>query len=71
LVSAIDKFRKEDRADGPRIPKTIHSIEIAGDNMLKIYLTDYPPLSGGGCELSVKRNPAGDWIVEHVEWFTQ
>ena len=71
LVSAIDSFRKEDVSKGPKVPKRICSIELAGEDFLKIYLTDYGAMSGFGCQLSLKKIPAKGWVVVNAEFCDQ
>ena len=71
LVSAIDSFRKEDVSKGPKVPKRICSIELAGEDSLKIYLSDYGAMSGGGCQLSLKKIPANGWVVVNAEFMDQ
>ena len=71
LVSAIDSFRKEEVSKGPKVPKRISSIELDGEDYLKIYLTDFGAMSGGGCRLSLKKIPVKGWVVVNAEFMDQ
>jgi hypothetical protein len=70
VKSAIDSFRKKD-SDGAKIPLKIRSIELAGDDTLKIYLSDHAPMSGFGCEVILKKAPDGSWMAVSSQFLDQ
>jgi hypothetical protein len=70
VASAIDSFRKKD-SDGAKIPREIRSIELAGGDTLRVYLSDHAPLSGFGCEVILKKSRDGAWTAVSSQFLDQ
>jgi hypothetical protein len=69
IVSAIDAYRKQDLTIGAKLPTEVRSIYIKGADLLSVYLADSKGVKGSGCELTLKRSPAGTWVVSSARFF--